>query len=132
IIKIPVAGDTGGQASIFITGINAPDGIAIDRDDNLWVCANQEDEIVVIDTTGKVIAKLGDFDGIDPKGFPRGLLFPASLAFSNARSPLYASNRPLFLPKGGAQPAIAWAGPLEFSGPPVSKLHAKTPPFSGD
>jgi hypothetical protein len=30
----------------------------------------------------KVIAKLGDFGGIDPKGIARGLLFPASLAFS--------------------------------------------------
>ena len=51
IIKIPVNADgTAGSPSIFITGINAPDGIAIDRDDNLWVCANQEDEIVVIDT----------------------------------------------------------------------------------
>ena len=102
IIKIPVAGGTAGPASIFITGINAPDGIAIDRDDNLWVCANQEDEIVVIDPTGKVIAKLGDFNGIDPKGFPRGLLFPASLAFSNDRSTLYVSNLTLFLPNAGA------------------------------
>src|SRR4030095_8494014 len=81
IIKIPVNSDgTAGTPSIFITGINAPDGIAIDRDDNLWICANQEDEIVVIDKTGKVIAKLGDFNGIDPKGIARGLLLPASLA----------------------------------------------------
>jgi hypothetical protein len=28
---------------------------------NLWICANREDEIVVIDNTGKVIAKLSDF-----------------------------------------------------------------------
>ena len=132
IIQIPVAGDTGGPASIFITGINAPDGIAIDRDDNLWVCANQEDEIVVIDTTGKVIAKLGDFNGIDPKGFPRGLLFPASLAFSNDRSTLYVSNLTLFLPNAGAQKAIDSAWTLEVSGSTVSKLHAKIPPFSGD
>ena len=132
IIQIPVAGDTGGSASIFITGINAPDGIAIDRDDNLWVCANQEDEIVVIDTTGKVIAKLGDFNGIDPKGFPRGLLFPASLAFSNDRSTLYVSNLTLFLPNAGAQTAIDSAWTLEVSGSTVSKLQAKIPPFSGD
>ena len=126
------AGDTAGPASIFITGINAPDGIAIDRDDNLWVCANQEDEIVVIDTTGKVIAKLGDFNGIDPKGFPRGLLFPASLAFSNDRSTLYVSNLTLFLPNAGAQEAINSAWTLEVSGSTVSKLHAKIPPFPGD
>jgi hypothetical protein len=35
----------------------------------------------VLDTTGKVIAKLGDFDGISEQGLVRGLLFPASLAF---------------------------------------------------
>ena len=78
IIKIPVHADgTACSPSIFITGINAPDGIVFDRDDNLWVCANQEDEIVIIDPTGKVIAKLGDFRGIDPKGIARGFLFPA-------------------------------------------------------
>ena len=50
IIKIPVNPDgTAAAAKIFITGINAPDGIMIDRDDNIWVCANQEDEIVVVD-----------------------------------------------------------------------------------
>ena len=66
IIQIPVnPKGTAGTASVFITGINAPDGIAIDRKDNLWVCANQEDDIIVIDKTGKVIAKLGDFNGID-------------------------------------------------------------------
>ena len=32
-----------------------------------------------IDQTGKVLAKLGDFDGIDRNGVPQGLLFPASL-----------------------------------------------------
>ena len=121
-----------GPASIFITGINAPDGIAIDRDDNLWVCANQEDEIVVIDKTGKVIAKLGDFRGIDPSGFPRGLLFPASLAFSNDRSTLYVSNLTLFLPHAGAQAAINSAWTLEVKGSTVAKLHAKIPPFPDD
>ena len=39
------------------------------------------DEIVVVNPNGKVIAKLGDFYGVDD-GVPRGLLFPASLAFS--------------------------------------------------
>ena len=132
IIQIPVTNGNAGTASIFITGINAPDGIAIDRDDNLWVCANQEDEIVVIDKTGKVIAKLGDFRGIDPSGFPRGLLFPASLAFSNDRSTLYVSNLTLFLPHAGAQAAIDSAWTLEVKGSTVSKLHAKIPPFPDD
>jgi SMP-30/Gluconolactonase/LRE-like region len=81
IIQIPVTTSGGvltpGTPSIFITGINAPDGIMIDGDDNIWICANQEDEIVVIDKTGKVIAKLGDFRGIDEDGIARWFLFPA-------------------------------------------------------
>jgi len=135
IIQIPVgAGGAAGAASIFITGINAPDGIAVDRDDNLWVCANQEDEIVVIDTSvsgpkkGRVIAKLGDFRGIDGKGIARGFLFPASLAFSNDGSWLYVSNLTLYLPYAGAEPAIDSAWTLEVSGYTVSRLRAKIPP----
>jgi sugar lactone lactonase YvrE len=130
IIQIPVnPNGTAGKASIFTTGINAPDGIAIDRDDNLWVCANQEDEIVVIDKSGKVIAKLGDFRGIGEEGFARGLLFPASLAFSNDRSTLYVTNLTLFLPFAGAQAAIDSAFTLEVARYTVSKLPARIPPL---
>jgi sugar lactone lactonase YvrE len=54
IIQIPVNPDgSAGTASVFTTGINAPDGIMIDRDDNIWICSNQEDEIVVVDKKGK-------------------------------------------------------------------------------
>jgi sugar lactone lactonase YvrE len=129
IIQIPVdAFGNAKAASILITGINAPDGIMVDRDDNIWVCANQEDEIVVIDKTGKVIAKLGDFRGIDGKGIARGFLFPASLAFSIDGSWLYVSNLTLFLPYAGAEPAIDSAWTLEVSGYTVSRLRAKIPP----
>jgi SMP-30/Gluconolactonase/LRE-like region len=130
IIQIPVnSNGTAGKASIFITGINAPDGIRIDRDDNIWICANQEDEIVVIDKTGKVIAKLGDFGGIDEDGIVRGFLFPASLAFSKDRSILYVSNLTLYLPYAGAEPAIDSAWTLQVKGYTVSQLPARIPPF---
>jgi sugar lactone lactonase YvrE len=133
IIQIPVnSNGTAGAASRLITGINAPDGIAIDRNDNIWICANQEDEIVVIDKTGKVIAKLGDFNGIDSNGFPRGLLFPASLAFSNDRSTLYVTNLSLYLPYAGADAAIDSAWTLQLKGSSVSKLQAKIPPLGDD
>jgi sugar lactone lactonase YvrE len=132
IIQIPVNSDgTAGAASIFITGINAPDGIMIDRDDNIWICANQEDEIVVIDNTGKVIAKLGEFGGIDENGIVRGFLFPASLAFSKDGSTLYVSNLTLYLPYAGAEAAIDSAWTLLVKGYTVSQLPAKIPPFPG-
>jgi len=133
IIQIPVnSNGTAGTASIFITGINAPDGVAIDKHDNLWVCANQEDDIIVLDKTGKVIAKLGDFDGINERGVVRGLLFPASLAFSLDGKTLYVSNLALVLPLAGAQAAVdtAWARQVKhFS---VAKLRAVIPPLDGE
>jgi sugar lactone lactonase YvrE len=130
IIQIPVNSDgSAGTPSIFITGINAPDGIRIDRDDNIWICANQEDEIVVIDKTGKVIAKLGEFGGIDEDGIVRGFLFPASLAFSKDGSTLYVSNLTLYLPYAGAEPAIDSAWTLQVKGYTVSQLPAKITPF---
>jgi sugar lactone lactonase YvrE len=133
IIQIPVnKNGTAGKASIFITGINAPDGIAIDRKDNLWVCANQEDDIVVIDKNGKVIAKLGDFNGINDDGIVRGLLFPASPAFSKDGKTLYVSNLTLFLPYAGAQRAVDSAWTLKAKQYTVSKMRAVIPPSGGD
>jgi sugar lactone lactonase YvrE len=133
IIQIAVNGDgSAGAASIFVSGINAPDGIAIDRHDNIWICANQEDEIVVVDKTGKVIAKLGDFRGIDNKGIAQGFLFPASLAFSRDGATLYVSNLTLFLPFADPNPgnvAIDSAWTLQVKGYTVSQLPAKIPPF---
>jgi DNA-binding beta-propeller fold protein YncE len=63
----------------FTNSINGADGLFVDKHDNIWVCANQSDEIVVVDKTGKAISKLGDFNGVR-NGSPVGLLFPASLA----------------------------------------------------
>src|SRR3984893_12025103 len=123
IIQIPVNHDgTAGKASILITGINAPDGIAVDNKGNIWVCANQQDEIDVIDKTGKVIAKRGDFRGIDQNGIAQGLLFPASLAFSQ-------DKRTLYLPYAAATLAIDSPYPLQFKGYTVSKMPALIPPF---
>ena len=132
IVQIPInPNGTAGAASIFITGINAPDGIAIDRDDNLWVCANQEDDIIVLDKTGKVIAKLGDFRGIDD-GVARGFLFPASPAFSPDGRTLYVSNLTLFLPYAGAQAAVDSAWTLEAKHYTVSQIRAEIPPIEND
>jgi len=129
IIQIPVnPNGSAGTASTYITGINAPDGIAIDRNDNMWICANQEDDIVVIDKTGKVIAKLGDFNGINQDGVARGLLFPASLAFSLDGKKLYVSNLALYLPFAGALPAVDSAWTLLARHFTVSAIPTVLPP----
>jgi sugar lactone lactonase YvrE len=50
IVEIPVKADGGaGTGVTFATGLNGPDGLAVDANDSLWVAANQGDEIVVVD-----------------------------------------------------------------------------------
>lgn len=83
VLKIPVgAGGAAGSPEVFANSVNGADGLVIDDDDNIWVAANQADEIVVLNSSGRHIAKLGDFGGVDASGKPIGLLFPASLVFS--------------------------------------------------
>jgi sugar lactone lactonase YvrE len=107
IVRIPVNPDgSAGTGVTFTTGLNAPDGLAVDANDNLWIAANQGDEIVVVDPNGMAIAKKGDFDGIAPDGAIRGLLFPASVAFSPDKKRLYVTNLALYLPFAGV-PSIA-------------------------
>jgi len=128
IVKIPVdASFNPGAPAVFVNSINGADGLIIDDADNIWVCANQADEIVVVDPTGKAIAKLGDFDGIDPRGVPQGLLFPASLVFSNGF--LYVTNLGLDLRDAGV-PALtvdtAWADQVKQWN--VARIRAQIPP----
>ena len=133
VVKIPVSTSGGslvpGTPEVFVNSINGADGLIIDEQDNIWVCANQSDEIVVIDKTGRVIAKLGDFGGIDPHGAAIGLLFPASLAFSGEF--LYVTNLALDLTLFGLPQAVdsQWAAQVtKFT---VARISARIPPISG-
>jgi len=74
-----VGNDPGGPAKIFAQALNGADGLLVDRNDNVWVVENQGDDVVVLDPSGKAIAKLGDFGGAIRHGSPVGLLFPASI-----------------------------------------------------
>jgi len=105
IVQIPVSGNSPGTPAVFVNSINGADGLIIDDRDNIWVAANQSDEIVVVDNTGKVIAKLGDFDGLVDDGTPKGLLFPASPAFSRDKKTLFVTNLALDLRVGTGNPA---------------------------
>ena len=72
--------DMGTKAiSVFAESINGADGILFDASGRLWVAANQADEVVALNEQGRVIARLGEFQGIRNDGTPNGLLFPASL-----------------------------------------------------
>jgi sugar lactone lactonase YvrE len=68
-----------GAVSSFSESLNGADGLAFDKHSGLlWVCTNQADEVVALNANGKVVAKLGEFRGINRDGTPDGLLFPAS------------------------------------------------------
>jgi len=125
IIKIPVTSGMPGTPEVFVNSVNGADGLILDEDDNLWICANQADEIVVLDPTGRVIAKLGDFDGLSRRGAPRGLLFPASLV--RVGNWIYVTNLSLDLRAFGlAQPVDAqWAA--QVTRHTVSRLKARIP-----
>jgi sugar lactone lactonase YvrE len=120
IVKIPVSAGTPGTPAVFVNGINGADGLIVDEHDNIWVCANQNDEIVVIDDTGKLISRFGSFGGLDHDGAPRGLLFPASLAFGGDTTHghgrvLYVTNLALDLRLFGLvqSPDSQWAAEVE-------------------
>ena len=84
IVKIPVTGSTlNGTPELFLNRVGGgPDGLVIDEHDNLWIACNQSNEILVLEPTqGRVIAKLGDFGGIDRDGAPIGFLWSNSLVF---------------------------------------------------
>jgi hypothetical protein len=130
IVKIPVADPT--SLAVFTNSINGCDGIAIDKSDNIWAAANQADEIVVVDPTGKAIAKLGDFDGVN-HGVTNGLLFPASPAFSKDGQWLYVTNLELDLrildPTNPSLQTVdsQWAAQVEQHS--IARLGARIPPI---
>jgi sugar lactone lactonase YvrE len=106
VVQIPVTNGTPGKPSVFVNSINGADGIAVDEHDNLWVAANQNDEMDVVSPEGKLIARVGDFEGVDDHGLPHGLLFPASPAFSLDREYLYVTNLALDLRVFGITQAV--------------------------
>jgi sugar lactone lactonase YvrE len=77
------------EVNVFAESVNGADGIAFDRRGTLWVAANQSDEIVGLNTQGRVIERLGGFAGIR-HGAPDGLLFPASVVIVGGD--LYVTN----------------------------------------
>jgi sugar lactone lactonase YvrE len=85
IVMIPVSGSPlePGTPEVFVNRAGGgPDGLIIDEHDNLWIACNQSNEIMVLEPRqGRVIAKLGDFGGIDGDGAPIGFLWSNSLVF---------------------------------------------------
>jgi len=128
IIKIPVTGGNPGTPTVFANSINGADGLVLDPGDNIWVAANQADEIVVLDPTGKAIAKLGDFDGLTKGGVPRGLLFPASPDFSRAKDALFVTNLALDIRLFGLAQSVDSQWTAQVKRYTISKISTRIPP----
>jgi hypothetical protein len=90
--------------SVFAVSINGAHGLAFDDEGRLWVAANRADEIEAQNGSGRIIARLGEFQGIR-NGTPDGLLFPASIA--NVGDWTYVNNLALSLSGlPGAEPEV--------------------------
>ena len=92
-----------GALTTFAESINGADGISFDRKGRLWVAANQADEVVALNANGRVVERVGSFEGIGRDGAAKGLLFPASIVIS--RGFIYVTNLALALtPAVGDEP----------------------------
>jgi sugar lactone lactonase YvrE len=132
IVRIPLPGGSSGAPGtpeVFVNSINGADGLIIDAADNLWVAANQADEIVVLNPSGRVIAKLGDFDGIDRQGAPVGLLFPASLVMVD--NFIYVTNLALDLRAFGLPQTVDSQWTAQVTRHTIARIHAHLPPIRG-
>jgi sugar lactone lactonase YvrE len=125
IVRIPFSGGVPGKPEVFANSINGADGLFIDAQDNIWVAANQADEMVVIDNTGRVIAKLGDFRGIDEHGAPKGLLFPASPAQYGGW--VYVTNLALDIRAFGLPQAVDSQWTAQVTSHTIARLRARIP-----
>jgi len=126
VVRVPRNPVTGaaGTPEVFTNSINGADGLFLDEHDNVWVCANQADEIVVTDPSGKAIAKIGDFDGVK-RGSPEGLLFPASLV--RHRGYVYITNLSLDLRDVVGQQSVDSQWAAEVKRHTVSRIRARIP-----
>ena len=127
VIRIPVTAGAPGAPAVFVNSVNGADGLFLDEADNLWVAANQADEIVVIDPTGRVIAKLGDFGGLDAAGAPVGLLFPASPARHGDF--VYVTNLALDIRLFGLPQAVDSQWAAEVRSHTIARIRAVIPPL---
>ncbi len=79
VLKVTNLSSSSPAVAVFAESLNGADGLVFDNKSGLlWVATNQADEVVALNANGRVVAKLGEFRGINRNGTPDGLLFPAS------------------------------------------------------
>lgn len=86
----------------------------------------------MVSPTGKLLGRVGDFEGVDRKGLPHGLLFPASPAFSPDGKVLYVTNLALDLRVFNLPQAVdsQWCAQVKHF--TVSRIRTNFRPLGGD
>jgi sugar lactone lactonase YvrE len=103
ILKLNLVNGAPTTLETFTESVNGADGILFDGQGRLWVALNQADEVVALNANGRIVERLGSFEGIGPDRAPRGLLFPASIVLS--RGSIFVTNAALVLtPALGDEP----------------------------
>ena len=75
VLTMDVATST---VSVFSISLFGADGLLFENG-RLWVATNQADQVVALNSAGRIVIKAGEFLGVRSDGTPRGLLFPASM-----------------------------------------------------
>ena len=112
VLKMDIAT---GTLDVFAESLHGADGLLYENG-RLWVAANQADEVVALNASGRVVARAGEFEGIGRDGAPRGLLFPASLTILDGW--MYVTNLalPLTPPRTTSPRRTCRAGTSRASG----------------
>lgn len=94
-----------GALSVVTESLEGADGIVLGLGNTLIVSRALGDELTVIDaTTGRILAELGEFRGINADGSVRGLLFPGSIV--RIGSVVFANNLALPLSGSPSEPEL--------------------------
>lgn len=88
---------------LFSLSVAGADGLRM-VNGQLWVAANQADQVMRLDADGRIVVKAGEFLGVRD-GTPRGLLFPASIV--DVKGWMYVTNLALPLTSDAAPPATS-------------------------
>lgn len=70
--------------------IQGPDNMDFDDHGHLFIASGQNQHVIELDSSGKVIGVFGSFRGFTDEGAPKGLLQPSGIIFSKGR--IYVGN----------------------------------------
>ena len=96
---------TDNSLAVIAESLDGADGIVLGLGNTLVVSRALSDELAVLDaTTGRILAEVGEFGGINRDGSVRGFLFPGSIV--RIGNSIFANNLALPLSRSPAEPEL--------------------------